>query len=147
MPLLHKELHDGANFDEGTIASCRRGGQSKMSVPRQSSSQPLSPSATLSLCKEKKLPKTMKIHLWLAFRCHSFWVLVTSQSLGMKEWTWQTRSLPSWNINSKHSNKWGDKRSTKLDFPADPVIKNLPANAANMGLIPDQGGSHVPQSN
>ena len=25
------------------------------------------------------------------------------------------------------------------DFPGGPVIKNLPSNAANMGLIPDQG--------
>ena len=29
------------------------------------------------------------------------------------------------------------------DFPGDPVVKNPPANAGNMGSIPDPGRSHV----
>ena len=32
-------------------------------------------------------------------------------------------------------------------FPGGSVVKNPPANAGNMGSIPDLGGSHVPQSN
>ena len=33
------------------------------------------------------------------------------------------------------------------DFPGDAVVKNPPANAGVMGLIPDPGRSHLPQSN
>ena len=33
------------------------------------------------------------------------------------------------------------------DFPGGPMVKNLPANAGNTGLIPGSGGSHMPQSN
>ena len=32
-------------------------------------------------------------------------------------------------------------------FPGGSVVKNLPANAGNMGSIPGLGGSHVPWSN
>ena len=32
------------------------------------------------------------------------------------------------------------------DFPGSPVIKNLPANAGNTGLIPSVEGSHMPRS-
>ena len=32
------------------------------------------------------------------------------------------------------------------DFPGDPVVKNPPANAGNMGSIPDPGRSHVLQN-
>ena len=32
------------------------------------------------------------------------------------------------------------------DFPDDPVVKNTPAKAGDMGSIPDPGRSHVPQS-
>jgi len=28
-------------------------------------------------------------------------------------------------------------------FPGDSVVRSLPANAEDMGLIPDLGGSHV----
>jgi len=31
-----------------------------------------------------------------------------------------------------------------LDFPGDPGVKNLPANAGDVGLIPGLGGSHMP---
>ena len=33
------------------------------------------------------------------------------------------------------------------DFPSGPVLKNLPANKENKGLIPGQGRFHMPQSN
>ena len=32
-------------------------------------------------------------------------------------------------------------------FPGGSVVKNLPANAGDTGLIPDPGGSHIPCSN
>jgi len=32
-------------------------------------------------------------------------------------------------------------------FPGDSVVKNLPANAGDTGLIPDPGRFHMPQSN
>ena len=34
-----------------------------------------------------------------------------------------------------------------LGFPAGAVVKNPPANAGDMGLIPGPGRSHVPWSN
>ena len=33
------------------------------------------------------------------------------------------------------------------DFPGASVVGNPPANAVYTGLIPDAGGSHMPQSN
>ena len=33
------------------------------------------------------------------------------------------------------------------DFTGGPVVKNLPANAEDTGLIPGQGGFHMPRSN
>ena len=30
-------------------------------------------------------------------------------------------------------------------FPGGPVVKNLPANAGDVGLIPSSGRSHMPQ--
>ena len=32
-------------------------------------------------------------------------------------------------------------------FPGDSMVKNLPANAGDMGLIPGPGRSHMPWSN
>ena len=32
-------------------------------------------------------------------------------------------------------------------FPGDPVVKNSPANAGDMGSIPGAGRSHMPRSN
>ena len=34
-----------------------------------------------------------------------------------------------------------------LDFPGGAVVKNLPANAGDMGSIPGPGRCHMPQSN
>ena len=34
-----------------------------------------------------------------------------------------------------------------LDLPGDPMVKNLPANAGNMGSIPAPGRFHTPRGN
>ena len=34
-----------------------------------------------------------------------------------------------------------------MGFPGGSVMKNLPANAGDVGLIPDLRGSHMPRSN
>jgi len=34
-----------------------------------------------------------------------------------------------------------------VDFPGDPVVGSVPANAGNMGLIPGLGGFHMLQDN
>ena len=36
---------------------------------------------------------------------------------------------------------------TELDFPGDPVIKNPPASAGDMGLIFHMGRFHKPETN
>ena len=38
------------------------------------------------------------------------------------------------------------KKEKKLGFPGGSVIKNLPANAGDTGLIPGLKRSHMPQS-
>ena len=37
------------------------------------------------------------------------------------------------------------QRKTWGDFLSGPVVKNLPANAGDVGLIPELGRSHLPQ--
>ena len=39
------------------------------------------------------------------------------------------------------------KSGRHRDFPVGTVVKNLPANAGDMGLIPGPGRSHMPRSN
>ena len=39
------------------------------------------------------------------------------------------------------------KLSVTLDFPGGPVVKNLPANAGDMGLTSGPGRSHMSQGN
>ena len=34
-----------------------------------------------------------------------------------------------------------------MGFPVGPVVKNLPANAGEMGLVPDEGKPHLPPGN
>ena len=51
-----------------------------------------------------------------------------------------------------HNLENGDEESIPikkmfLGFPGGSVVKNIPANARDMGLIPDLGGSHMLQSN
>ena len=38
-------------------------------------------------------------------------------------------------------------RNVDQDFPGGAVVKNLPANAGDMGSIPGPGRSHMPWSN
>ena len=35
----------------------------------------------------------------------------------------------------------------RIGFPGGSVVRSLPANAGNMGLVPGPGRSHMPQSN
>ena len=48
------------------------------------------------------------------------------------------RQFHMWNINFKNEGR---------DFTGGAVIKNPPANAGDMGLIPGPGRSHMPWSN
>ena len=41
---------------------------------------------------------------------------------------------------------WIDKKNLQ-DFPGGAVVKNLPANAGDMGSSPGLGTSHMPWSN
>ena len=45
--------------------------------------------------------------------------------------------------------KWksGPFKSPTGDFPGGAVVKNLPANAGDIGSSPGPGRSHMPQSN
>ena len=47
-------------------------------------------------------------------------------------------------INTKEGTYFFKKEG---DFPGGAVLKNLPANAGDTGLIPGLGRSHMPQSN
>ena len=38
-------------------------------------------------------------------------------------------------------------KAPEVDFPGGAVVKNLPANAQDMGLSPGPGRSHMPRSN
>ena len=48
---------------------------------------------------------------------------------------------------SEFSKVAGYKINTQWDFPGGSVVKNLPANAGDMGSSPALGRSHMPQSN
>ena len=39
------------------------------------------------------------------------------------------------------------EKTKHREFPGGAVVKNLPANAGDMGLSPGLGRSHMPQSN
>ena len=39
------------------------------------------------------------------------------------------------------------RKSINRDFPGGTVVKNLPANAGDLGSIPSPGRSYIPQSN
>ena len=45
-------------------------------------------------------------------------------------------------LHANHKSKTYNK-----DFPGGAVVKNLPANAGDMGSSPGPGRSHMPQSN
>ena len=39
-----------------------------------------------------------------------------------------------------------ERKEGSWDSPGDPVVKNLPANAGNMGLTPGPGRYHLPRA-
>ena len=39
------------------------------------------------------------------------------------------------------------QKDEKVNFPGGPVVKNLPCNAGDTGLIPGPGVFHIPQGN
>ena len=39
------------------------------------------------------------------------------------------------------------RKKKRTDFPGGTVVKNLPANAGDMGSSPGPGRSHMPRSN
>ena len=47
----------------------------------------------------------------------------------------------------KLNNKKGPIQNWAKDFPGGAVVKNLPANAGDMGLSPGPGRSHMLRSN
>ena len=49
--------------------------------------------------------------------------------------------LPGWKVRCTHKN------CQARDFPGGPLVKNLPANAGDMGSIPPSGRFHMLQSN
>ena len=49
--------------------------------------------------------------------------------------------------NQLYFNKKNFKKGQLRDFPGDSVVKSPPANARDMGSIPDLGKSHMPRSN
>ena len=42
---------------------------------------------------------------------------------------------------------WASKYFLSRSFPGGPVLKNLPSNARDTGLIPGMVGSYMPRSN
>ena len=54
--------------------------------------------------------------------------------------------MPFWQGNNFISLKSSSK-DFRLDFPGGSVVKNPPANAGDMGLIPGLGRSHMPWGN
>ena len=48
-----------------------------------------------------------------------------------------------YNIIKLNSYSHSNKNKMLLDFPGGPVVKNVPANAGDMGVIPALGRSHM----
>ena len=57
-------------------------------------------------------------------------------------WDWQVQCVFPW-----FSPFLGAVKSGGGGFPGGAVVKNPPANAGDMGLLPGLGRSHMPQSN
>ena len=62
---------------------------------------------------------------------------------------WGLGPFFSFNIHLVHGSVFSEPliNTYWLDFPAGAVVKNPPASAGDMGLSPDLGRSHMPQSN
>ena len=55
------------------------------------------------------------------------------------------RQIPT-ELSGKPKDGLGIDKNSR-GFPSGSVVKNLPANAGDLGLIPDPGRSHIPRSN
>jgi len=53
----------------------------------------------------------------------------------------------SFDITSIHNLNRRSLKTKLLGFSGGSVVKNLPANTGDTGLIPDSGRSHMPRSN
>ena len=53
----------------------------------------------------------------------------------------------SFDITSIHNLNCRSLKTKLLGFSGGSVVKNLPANTGDTGLIPDSGRSHMPRSN
>ena len=47
----------------------------------------------------------------------------------------------------QYVNNFSEVKNRHQDFPGGTVVKNLPANAGDMGSSPGPGRSHMPRSN
>ena len=65
-----------------------------------------------------------------------------SRELNILPWVWKHRR--HW--GRAYSMMYRDKNDLVENFPCGLVVKNLPANAGDMGSTLDLGRSHVPQS-
>ena len=50
-------------------------------------------------------------------------------------------------VDVENKEVFSEQDSQSWDFPSAPVVKNLPVNAGDMGLIPGQGRFHMLLSN
>ena len=61
-------------------------------------------------------------------------------------WTEEPGGLQSMGLQ-RVGHEWATELNWTKDFPSDPVVKNPPANAGDIGSIPGPGGSYMPWSN
>ena len=59
----------------------------------------------------------------------------------------QKQKIDSINDFTCQKHPQGDHMKDTWDFPGDPVVKNLPANAEDTGLISGPGRSHMSKGN
>ena len=73
-------------------------------------------------------------------------IFSTYPSGGIWSLVWKGDSLIVWFAFSPE-NVFFKTQEQNLGFPGGAVVKNLPVNAGDMGLIPGLGRSHMPRSN
>ena len=69
--------------------------------------------------------------------------------LGAGLWVWGNVPAPFLHrsIGVAEKIKFGERRVPSRNFPGGPVVKNLPANSGDKGLIPGPGRFRMPRSN
>ena len=55
--------------------------------------------------------------------------------------------VAAWNLTGRNTTTKNITKEKGWDFPGDPVIENLRANAGDMGLISGLRRSHMPRGN